>query len=580
MSELGAIRRKRFSLKSAMASARRPRIAHIVLAAVLWGLVIAEIVILTPSLFIWQREQAALVETNTLALVKANVDQTSFPTVEQTVRIGERLLRFSSVRGGSVFNAVGEKVAAFGEVPSLTISTIRNENITQLRTSDRTRLDVFFPREATGLANAVVLRIDSSRLDSEVFQRALDKGQSIFLSATVAALAVIVILSFGIVRPLVRLRDAATAATDNPDRAEQYRLKWKRGDELGEASRAFDMLLTSLSVTYQEDLAAGQLAVEKSHFGILSYDRNGRLTAANTASLRLFGVASVDQLVALGQNRIRVTTPTGSMDVSPVSLLSNGDLTQSAMVITNNGLKRCQLSGVVIRKRNGQVLRHVITLVDMTKQASYTEALENEVGRWQAEAAQSRKSMAEMRAMFESCLVLLQATSNVAVAAEVEGKEIPIALPDRIVNLWYSDAQKAGLVEGRLEHGFLPQVRGHSEDIEAVFRQALTLVYTRSSSERAALRVSAETLTYQMATFTVSEIPSGSNQKSKTGAVIAAGRSIALAGLGIALRRVGGRLDDSDFGGNGIMFTMPAVVTAKKPREEAAAPRIRMSARG
>ncbi len=580
MSELSAVCRKRVSLKSAMAAVRRPRIAHIVLAAALWGLVIAEIVILVPSLFIWHREQTALVETNTLALVKANVDQTSFPTVEQTVRMGERLLRFSNVRGGSVFNAVGEQVAAFGEVPGLTFSTVRSENITRLRTGDGTRLDVFFPREATGLANAVVLRVDSSRIDSEVFARAIDKGQSIFLSATVAALAIIIILSFGIVRPLVRLRDSATAATDNPDQAEQYRLKWKRGDELGEASRAFDMLLTAVSVTYQEDLAAGQIAVEKSHFGIIAYDRNGRLTAANPASLRLFGVRSVDELVALGPDRIRVITPTGSMDVSPVALLSNGDLTQSAMVITTTSLKRCQMSGVIIRKRNGQILRHVITLVDVTKQAYYTEALENEVGRWQAEAAQSRKSVAEMRAMFESCLVLLQATSNAAPAAGVEGEEIPIALTDRIVNLWYSDAHKAGLVEGRLEHGVLPPVRGHAEDVEAVFRQAMTLVYTRSSSERAALRVSAETIANELATFTITEVPSSANQKTRTGAVIAAGRSIALAGLGIALRKVGGRLDDPDFGGNGIMFTMPAMVTMKKPQEESSPPRIRMSARG
>ena len=552
------------TLKGVGAMVRRPRIVHIILGAALWGLVIAELAILLPSLFIWQREQITRLEQATLALTRANVDGTGFPTVDQVVRMGERLVRVSDVRGGAIYNALGEEIARFGERPTLDSGAVRREGRTQERSGDGRRIDFFLPREATGLANNMVLRVDSSSVNAEVMARAFDKAQGILISAAVAALAVIVILLFAIVRPLLKLRDAAIAATDNPDRAEQFRLKWSRRDELGEAARAFDMLLTAVSVTHQEDLAAGQAATEKSHHAVLTYDHNGRLTAANAATLKLFGVRTLDEFVWGAQEFVRVPGQDGTVDISPGALLGRGDVSQTVQVVTATTVRRCQFSGIVILKRDGRVLRYVVTLVDISKQAAYTEALEAEVARAQADASRSKRQLAELRAMFESCLVLLEATSGVAtaVANAEDAEEDPIALSDRIQNLWHPDAQKAGLVEGRLEHGILPPVRGQTELVEAVFRQALTLVYTRSKQEKVTLRVTANAIDARHATFTVSEIIRGDTARGQPGAAIVAGRAIALAGLSLAVRKIGGRIDDPDLPGNGLSITLPALVTA------------------
>jgi PAS domain-containing protein len=551
------------TLKGVGALVRKPRIVHIILGAALWGLVIAELAILLPSLFIWQREQITRLELATLALTRANVDGTGFPTVDQVVRMGERLVRVSDVRGGAIYNAIGEEIASFGERPTLGAGAVRREGRTQERSGDGRRIDFFMPREATGLGNNMVLRVDSSSVNAEVMTRAIDKAQGILISAAVAALAVIVILVFAIVRPILKLRDAAIAATDNPDRAEQFRVKWTRRDELGEAARALDMLLTAVSVTHQEDLAAGQAATEKSHHAVITYDHNGRLTAANAATLKLFGLKTLDEFMRGAQEFVRVPGQDGMVDITPVALLGRGDISQTVQIVTSTVVRRCQFSGIVIQKRDGRVLRYVVTLVDISKQAAYTEALEAEVARAQGEATRSKRQLAELRAMFESCLVLLEATSGAVTAASVEtGEEEPIALSDRILNLWYTDAQKAGLVEGRLEHGILPPVRGQTELVEAVFRQALTLVYTRSTQEKVTLRVSAEAVGAEHATFTVSEIIRANTPRAKAGAAIVAGRAIALAGLSLAVRKIGGRIDDADLPGNGLAMTLPAVITA------------------
>lgn len=567
----GGLRSGSGPLKALARSTAKPRLAHIVIAAVLAGLVIAEAVIIGPALFLWQREESERIERSSLDLFKANVEPTSFANVDQTVRIGERVMRFSSVRGGAVYNALGEEVASFGERPTLTFATARRENLQRFASTDGRRIDVLYRVESTGLANPVILRLDTSGVQAAVQARIIDKAGSVLISAMASAVAVVVILAFGIVRPIRRLRDAATMATDNPDKAEQYRLRWSRRDELGDAARAFDLLLTAVSVTHQEDLAAGKEASDRSHFGVLTYDHGGRLVAANAASLRFLDVRTIDELLRSNPAFVRIKAANGAIrDCSPIDLMTGGDVLQTVSVRTPaTETKRCMLSGVTIRKRNGQVLRHIVTLIDLTKQVAYTEALEGEVARWQKDAANGRRQLAETRALFESCLVLLEAGRPRDPLPE--GAEIPIALTDRIVNSWYGEAQRAGLVEGRLEHGPLPCVGGVVSDIEAVFRQAMMLIYTRASADRPSLRIEGQLVGEDMARFVIMETtaearPDAPARRGSAGI----GRSLAQAGLSQSIRQVGGTLEETPAGANAVSFLLPVPKTAGDIRAEAA----------
>jgi len=449
----------------------RLRLKHIILTAVLWSIVVAELAILLPATFLWHREELQRVETETLRLLKANVDVTTFPTVAETVRIIHRLTTFSEVRGGLVVNALGDELGAFGERPALTLGASRRNGQNAARSPDARFLDVVYPMEATGLAHPVILRLDTREIVPNVITRLVEKAFVVLAVALVAGIVVAILLGIWIVRPVVRLRDAAIAATDNPDNADGYRLKWTRTDELGDAARAFDLLLTAVSIVHQEDLAASQEAIQRSSFAMLTYDASGRLTIANPAALKLFGWDTMEEISRQAASFVRMTTATGEVDMPPIEMMRVNDVSQLVQVVTRRGVKRCMMNGTVIRKKNGSVLRYAVVLVDMSKQASYVEHLEKEFQRLQAEDAAAKRRIAEMKGLFESCLAILSNAPSAPVAQPTPpADDAPIVLTDRIVNALYGEAQKSGLVTGRMQHAVLPPVKGDPAAIESVFR--------------------------------------------------------------------------------------------------------------
>lgn len=535
------------------------RVYYVILAAVVWALFFAQLAIITPLLFYWQNSELVRLEDETLSLLKANVDITTFPTVEQTVKMGNRLRTFSVVRGGAIYNAIGEEIGVFGSLPTLTYMTVRREKISTYRTPDKLYYDVFFPVERTGLANALILRLDASNVTSAIIEQVKVTALKVLAVAFISALAVVIIIAIWVVQPVLRVRDAAMAATDNPDKADAFRLRWTRSDEIGEAARALDLLLTAVSIVYQEDLAANQEAMQRSSFATMIYDPNGRMNAANPSAMSLFGVAQIDDLMDLPAQFIRIKTTDGPMDLSVAELLARGDFSQLATILTPKGQRRCHINAVTIRKKNGAILRQVVTMIDLSKQASYMEYLEAEIARLQGDVGAGKRRSTEMRGLFESCLVLMSAIDlKVPETAQVDDTT-PVVSTERLINAWYAEAGKSGLVTGRLEHGVLPPVKGEPEDVEAIIRQAMLGVYSRSQYETPVLKVDTRPLENGMVEFIISEKPPRADSTARHGShQAAAGIQIAMAGLMHSLARAGGHLTQgSDMGSeNAITFAL------------------------
>jgi PAS domain-containing protein len=541
---------------------RRGSLSRVVLLAVLASVLVAEIAFLAPALLLWRHQEIVALEERALGLLRANVDATGFPSLAETVRVGERLMRFSEVRGGIIYNGVGDEVASFGTRPALGIGQALREGTTRRLSADSAFLDAYFGQDRSGFAHAIVLRMDATGVPATVFGRMADKAVVVLLVSLLSGIAVALVITFTVVRPVVRLRDAAISATDNPDKAETHRLKWTRDDELGEAARAFDMLLVAVSVTHQEDLAANQEATERSSFAILTYDGNGRLSTANGAAIRLFGVRDLDALASLDTTFVRMRGAGGVIDVSPVELAARGDVFDSITVVTPLGLKRCIVNATAIRKRTGGILRTIVSLVDVTSQATNTERLESEKSALKGEIIERTKRLGEMRALFESCLVIMDALRDAneqAEEADDEEAEAPLWRADKIVNGWFAEASRNGLVRGRLEHNILPYARGEQSDLEAVFRQALILIYTRAESAQPALAVEAIEMQEGVSRFEVFEQRGDSNARDAGKA--AAGIALARLGLAHALKRTGGEMLDlapNDLR-NVVAFSLPTV---------------------
>jgi PAS domain-containing protein len=514
---------------------------------------------------VWHDDEARRLEIRTLQLLRTNVDPTSFPTVAETLRIGQRLLETSDVRGGIVFNPLGEQVGDFGRTPSLSFSTIRRDNIRSLLSADRLYLDVFYPSEVTGLANPIVLRLDTAGINTAVFARVREQGLVIILAALITSGMAMVILSFAIVRPLIQLRDAAMSATDDPGHADRFRLGWSRSDEIGEASRAFDLLLTAVSVVHQEDLAASQEVIERSTYAMLTYDPAGRLTTANPAALDLFQVRSVEELGRLPPNFIRHETAEGVVNASAIELLMHGDINHMVTIDTPAGEHHCHMTATTIRKKSGMVLRHMVTFLNLTSQVCLIQELEEECARLRSSASLDRRRIAEMRGLFEACLILLPRVPKTDYGAEVTPvpESVPNVSTERIVNTWYADASRNGLVDGQLQHDVLSDVRGDASKIEVVFRQALMAVHAGSRRLRPTLAVDAS-VTDKDVTFVVREVREGSNDLLSEASVDTRSNiAIFRLGLAHALFEAGGRLVPLGDDLNAVSFALPAASKAR-----------------
>jgi PAS domain-containing protein len=511
----------------------------------------------------WQREEARRLEHAALQLLRANVDVTAFPTVPETIRIGERLMATSFVRGGIVHNALGDEVGSFGQRPLLTVLTARREGVTSLASPDRSHVDVLYPAEASGLAHPVVLRLDASAVAAAVAARLRDAAVAIAAAALACAAFVAALLFLLVVKPVLRLRDAAAAATDRPDRADEARIGSTRRDELGEASRALDLLLTSVSLVHQEDLAAHDETTRRSTSAVLAFEPGGRLLTANPAALTLFGAATVDDLARGSGAWIRL--PESGDRVSPLDLLARGEASRMVEIETPRGMRRCNFDGATIRRRSGSVLRHVVTLLDLTRHLAYADSLDAECAKLSRQLEEDQRRLAEMRGLFESCLVILSHARGADVVPEPApvADDAPVVVTERIVNAWYAQACRTGTAQARLEHGVLPNLRGEASDVALVFRQALLHVASRARVVRPAVAVEARR-DGAMAIFEVREV-AGSEASEPRGPSDPTGGPVAQLGLALALARCGGHLV-SRVDGPELRFALPAADPPRQPQ--------------
>jgi PAS domain-containing protein len=550
-----------------LARVARARVRHIVAAAVVLGAVCAEIAVLVPAALLTHQEEVRRLETETLMMLRANVDPTSFLTVPEAVRVGHRLTTFSIVRGGTIVNVLGEELGSFGLPPALTFPAVRRDGVTRLLTPRQDYLDVFFSADATGLAHPLILRLDASRVPSGVIARLLEKAGTVLVVALVVGVAIALMLTFLIVRPILKIRDAATAATDDPGRADTFRLGWKRSDEVGDAGRAFDLLLTAVSIVHQEDLAASQEAVQRSAFASLTYDPGGRLMNANAAALKLFGVATQEQIASLDEDYVRLQTVGESIDISPIALLSRGDVAQLVSVVTPKGVRRCYMSATTVRRKNSTVLRHMVSFLDLSwYQPTQPKPASSDSAELAKENASLRQRSAELRAFFESCLSLLSAVELPSTREPVEPDEsAPIVPTDRIVNGWFTEAVRSGLVAPRAAPTPLPAVRGAPETVEAVFRQALLTVYTRSPLLKPVLSVSGSVVDRGLAAFEIGEAVADINAPQRGPEHASqAGAAIATLAFTQALHKIGGKLADVGAPGRrALLFWVPTTAEAE-----------------
>lgn len=503
------------------------------------AVLITEVLFLIPAAYYWHKSnQRDAVEQVRLAWYHAS-DPAAFLSAVQKTRLGERMLRDGLVLGGVIYDSAGDPLAVFGERPVLDLNIARLSGVSVQPSPSSPALDVHFSPEETGLAHHMVVRLPTAPIEAETFAEVRNFGLSVLFIAGFTAFLFMIACAFFVVRPLRAINVALRKAVENPDQADMYRLPVKRRDELGQIATSLNMLLTSVSVVYQDELASMKRAIDGFGYAIIQFDAAERIVSANPAALKAFQCEDFESLRSMNRN---CASPLGAQRSVPQPLISLlGETSEPMLVTIHNeiGFFTAMAYAVAIRRPDGSPISFFVSIVLMDDVLA-----ESRKAMVTAKKAENTKRLLqvevqEMRRLLESCLCLLEP----AKLADERVEES--VLPDRILNAWYSDAVRDGLVSGKLEHGLLPYVKGDASAIRNVLRQSMLLVYSQTKIERPFLKVTAQTNEDDQVVFTICDI---SNERTGGGAKRTKGVDPTLprAALARAISSVGGQLVGAD----------------------------------
>ncbi len=158
------------------------------------------------------------------------------------------------LRGAVLFDAAGNRIAAFGETPALDIApgTPGTPLPAAQRSVDGRRYDVLWPPEATGRPYTIVARLDSSSVAGDLRAFLLRiAGLVLVISVSVAA-TTMVILGQWVLAPMLLIRERLGAAAENPAEADRFALEPGPRNEMGEVIESLNEMLRQVAGSIAE----------------------------------------------------------------------------------------------------------------------------------------------------------------------------------------------------------------------------------------------------------------------------------------------------------------------------------------
>ena len=462
------------------------RLGFLIFLAAFFSISLAQIIQFVPSFYAYEEQSLAAMRTQTTRLVKVATLRNSLDdqTEKMIIDVLQKLSKFSLIRGGQLYDSLGDRVGGFGVEASLSQNSVAADGLKALLSPNRKYYDIFIPQAASGISYDLILRLDASHLAEQANAYMVRAAKSALIVSSVSLCTLLLILYVLIVRPIRRIRTSVIETINDPDLATDHQLNFSRGDEIGETGKAIDRLLKDISQVYQTELSIAHDAILQAMSAIIQYDPDGNLISANPAAINFFCVGSFEEL-SNGNHKFLILperhetrrytlneTFKGRLDDA-----NGGSYIEDGYVVINGLEIPVLIIARPVRNRKGTIQRYFANLVDISKLALKKDQLQSENDRLSRESRKSAKRNEELKKLMESCLILLNATT----AKPTKDSERKPVMPDRIIINWYRDAQKNGLMHSaELEHGAMPVVMGRPERQEALFRQALTLVYLRS----------------------------------------------------------------------------------------------------
>ncbi|HHK74823.1 MAG TPA: hypothetical protein ENJ57_06625, partial [Rhizobiales bacterium] len=233
------------------------RLGFLIFLAAFFSISLAQIIQFVPSFYAYEEQSLAAMRTQTTRLVKVATLRNSLDdqTEKMIIDVLQKLSKFSLIRGGQLYDSLGDRVGGFGVEASLSQNSVAADGLKALLSPNRKYYDIFIPQAASGISYDLILRLDASHLAEQANAYMVRAAKSALIVSSVSLCTLLLILYVLIVRPIRRIRTSVIETINDPDLATDHQLNFSRGDEIGETGKAIDRLLKDISQVYQTELS-------------------------------------------------------------------------------------------------------------------------------------------------------------------------------------------------------------------------------------------------------------------------------------------------------------------------------------
>lgn len=353
----------------------RCRICWQIALTVFLCIVAIEGAILIPSVRSFERDLLLRLEESSLNALAAVVEiHGSEETSADLARFEAPLARATPIRGGILLGPDDRPTATFGEPPNLDFNLTPTSNnrldrfITgRSRAENGTRYDVRWPRDMTGLTGDIIVRLESSWINPELISFVLRIAGLVLMISIFVSGGAMIVLGRLILTPMLQVRAAVVAASENPAQADTYGPDYRHRNEMGELVTALNDLLGRISRTHREDLAMLNAMVSETSVAITACNEIGEPVYANDAALSLLGCSSLNEMREKGLPRFE--RPHGNGDPIILNeLLADGGFSGEATLITASGDPvPGYINAGILTNDHDQPLRYYATIADFSQ---------------------------------------------------------------------------------------------------------------------------------------------------------------------------------------------------------------------
>lgn len=460
-------------------------------------------------------------------VLSAAIDPRFQTKADEITRVAERLVVIGAIRGGVLYDGSGHEQQVFGERIEASFNSVMRTGRTVFLSASRTRVDFYYPPEASGTPFHIILRADVGEITSLETIRD-DRVVTIALGGATAAAVVTELLMLMMVWwPLRRVRLVVEAMLNDPSSADRGHPLKAWGGEVGKVTFAFECLRSMLADLWRTRVMVADAILESSPYAVLQLNSEGLPFYANPSCARLF---ERDVLRTMDASPLTFRDlDNGTRNTLKAHVEANRNEIRPVEFQTPKGMKQALMAAMVLGSET-RAPTSVLVGVDVSSLHGAKLAAEAAQKAGLDEVARAGMRTFEYKLMLEACLALMG-------GGKKPEEHLQIV---HFVKEWTDAATEAGVLHMGDIGEEDPEVAGPGESLRGVIRFAAFVALTEVGTLPVDMRLEMRGIDFETAGLQIQARPSAGPSKGQC----VADSNLALAALKASVARVGGQLSE------------------------------------